>query len=221
MQEEKKFLENYADFGSSARLLAVKLFADQYKSISDTNTKQLLDILVMEQFFMMFETFIGFLKAIQDRRKTPILDSLQKDINLQNFFSKLQALKRDDFLRTLDIKLDKMPNISSDEKNRIETGFIKIFDLLNDGDFIEAIELIMKAFPEIKHKFLLYQDDGKVKVVVHEQLAREFEDYKNREPTVFGKLEELPPDIDYMVNLMDRLKGAVQELIAIRLLEIQ
>lgn len=220
-KEERKFLEDYPQFGSKTRVLACELFAERFRQVNDIAQKELLHILAMESFFMQFETFVAFFRAILKRKSSSIIHELKKQINLQNFFLEISKKSEVDLLQELRIKFEQLPWVTDAEKGEINKKFSAIIKLLKDRNFSEALQIVMSIFPKIKHKFLLFREEEKIKIITSEQEKKKIDGYKQRNVEVFEETAPLSGDIDYLVDLNERLQAAIADLVAIRLIELQ
>lgn len=213
---EEEFLKSYGDFSVEARPLLIKILTDNYKKESNSDTKELLYLLSMEQFFMLYETFEGFFRAIKNRHEKPIFNSLTENLNIQNLYGSLRNKTAQDILREFNIQLNQF-----DKKSRkdIEERFTKMAGLWQREDFYKAMKELMPFFYKLKHKLLVYKKDGRACFVLEKSQE------ENIKPILQGLNIEvennLPQNIDYLFDMAERLKAAILDLIAVRLLELQ
>ena len=167
---EKEFLEGYVNFSVEIRPFIIKKLCEAYRYHIDKDEKEILRLLIIEQFFLLFETLEGFLKAIKDRKFKPLLDSLTKDFNIQNLNEQLKGKDADGILKMLDIDISKFElNI----QNEIKERFIKMVGLFQEDNFCKAIKYLVPAFNALKHRTLVYKNKkGETAIVLNEKAEK-------------------------------------------------
>jgi hypothetical protein len=212
-EAEKALVSDYPAFGAQARLIAIRTFAQQYVSSSNPPEKQLLHLLAFEQFAMLMEAFEGWFRAILNRGKRPIVQSLREDFNPGNLIGYLEAHTAEFVFDEL--KID-MSRFSPEEKAEIRKRFL---------DMIEGVkrfsthnkEFLIPVYSVLKHKFLVHRDPqgNLVFVLDPDRLKRITEKYPAFKPGA-----ATPQSLDYLIDMAERLTGGIQDLVSIRSLEI-
>jgi hypothetical protein len=212
-EAEKALMSDYPDFGAQARLIAIRILAQQYFSSGDLTEKQLLHLLAFEQFAMLMEAFEGWFRAILNRTRRPIVESLREDFNPANLISYLETRTPEIVFNELQID---MSHFSPQEQDEIRKRFL---------DMIKGVErfsnhnkeFLIPVYNAVKHKFLVHRDEqgNLVFVLDPDRLKRISQKYPAFKPG-----SGMPPNLDYLVDMAQRLTAGIQDLASIRLLEI-
>jgi hypothetical protein len=212
--DEKNFLESYAEYIVNVRPYFIKILCDKYKSTSDLDEKNQLFLLVFEQFFLFYETLEGFFRAVINRHSKPFLDSLVEDLNIQNIYEALKNKDDSQILSVLKINLD---HFDKKTKNKIEERITHLAGLWRRGDFYKAMKNLIPLFNKIKHKLLVLRNENGIYQIILEDQQKPVEDFFEE----YKDISNISNDnIDYFLDMAERIKCAIQDLIAIRLLEI-
>jgi hypothetical protein len=215
MNIERQFLNSYVDFGVRARTLAVRVLAKSYKEARSPDDKHLLHLLAIEEYAKAVEAFEAFFRAIQDRQRVPILDTIQKDFNPQNTVKRIEGKSVTDIFKQLNIAEERL---KLQERELVRKEFEGIISALKDFAPHNQ-DFLIYVYNVLKHKFLIYRDrDRHLRPLLHPERQKAMKEK-------YGDLIALedPPvdDIDYLVMMTEWMENATKEIIAIRLLEIQ
>lgn len=210
--ETKRLLNDYPEFAGQARLLAIEQFVNQYEQTAGPKEKALLHLLAFEQFAMLVEAFEAFFRAILHRKRQPILQTVRRDFNPGNLTDYLEARTPEQVLEEMQLVLEQF---SPQEQGEIRKRF------LNMVEGVRRISAHNKTFlvpmyNALKHKFLVYRDpQGQIVFHLHPEQRRIIGE---RYPYwLVG--QATPADIRYLLDMGTRLTTAIQDLIAIYLLE--
>jgi hypothetical protein len=117
---EAQFLNSYVDFAVRARTLAVRYLAKGYKETPSADDKHLLHLLAIEEYAKAVEAFEAFFRAIQDRQRVPILETIQKDFNPQNTLKRVEGKHVAEVFTELKIAEDRL---TRDERELVKREF--------------------------------------------------------------------------------------------------
>lgn len=213
---EKEFLESYSDFAVCVRPFIIERLCKEYKATEDVTEKEYLHLLALEQFFLFYETLEGFFRAIKGRETEPFLDSLAKDLNVQNLYGSLKDKTDDKIFEELNVDLGDFPK---DKQEELKQRVIKIANLWRNKTVYEVLKNSIPAFNKLKHKLLVYKDrSGKIQIMLEDNQEHTQKFFMSQ---VDGVEHKPPEDIDYLQDMSERFKCAISDLIAIRLLELK
>jgi hypothetical protein len=212
---EYRFLRSYVDFAARARALAVCVLSERYSRSSSADERHLLHLLAIEQYAAAVETFEAFFRAIRDRRRKPVLITIQEDFNPGNLVAELERKQAADIYQELDIDETAFTDAEREAVRRDFEGIITAIKEISphNRDFLVPVHNVLK------HKFLVYRDaDGVFLPLLHPEREKVLEER-------YGKIaaaEPTPPDdINYLVTMTKWMESATRGLIAVRLLELQ
>jgi len=213
---EKGFLKSYAEFTIRIRPYIIHRLCENYKTTSNKEEQEYLHVLAIEQFFLLYETLEGFFRGIKDRHKKSIFESLEKDLNIQNLYESLRNKTAQDILNELNIPLNQF---DGEVRKDIEERFSKLAALWQNNNFYKTMRMLIPLFNKLKHKLLVYKEDGRTCFVLEKYQEENF-----KAILLNSNIElenNLPQDIDYLVDMAERFKAIILDLIAVRLLELQ
>lgn len=212
---EKEFLEDYVEFGCKARLLALEIIKEACEKGSDDLPKQyLLYPLAFEQFMLQVETFEAFYRAARERKKRPVLATLEKDFNPGQLVQELKKKSEDELVAELveGLDLGERDKKASDDLAR---GIVRIFC---NKEFMTTLKFTIPVFNAVKHKFLVYRnEDGEPGFVIEPMKEKQLLDKAN---IAEADNEAAPPceAIDMFYRMTQGLENAIKNLAALLLL---
>lgn len=212
--DEKEFLECYANFTVEIRPFIIKKFAEQYQQETNDDKKLMLFTLAMEQFYLFYESFVGFFQAIKDRERTPVLQTLNKNLNFDNLYSNLNNKTAEDVLRELNLPID---TFELSFQKKIKEEFTNIICLFKNKDFNDRIKIQIPLFNKLKHKLLIYKNTkNDIAFLLPKEADDHFQKFLLLEKidSTFSKFE-----INGFVEMAERIKCVIRDLIAVRLIE--
>lgn len=212
--DEKQFLESYCKFTVNVRPYIIKKLCDDYKKADTEEEKNFLHLLALEQWFLLYEALEGFFRAIKDRKIRPVFESLNKDLNIKNLYGSLRNKSVEKILEDLSVNLSVFPK---DKQKIIRNRLIRLVGLWKEENIYKVMKAIVPVFYRMKHKLLFYLKDEKLACVLDEIQEKESENLLKNIPNTTDKLS----DIDCLFEMAKRFKATIQDLIAIRLLELQ
>lgn len=211
--DERKFLKSYGEYIVNIRPRIIEILCKKYKETSDDDEKQQIHIAAIEQFFLFYEAFEGFYRAFIDRYNKPFLDSLAKNLNIQNIYERLKNKPDSEILKELNIDFARF---DKERKKEIEERIIKLSNLWKKENFYKAMKNLIPIFNKIKHKLFIMRNENKNYEFVLEdkqsQIEEFFKSYKNG--------ETIPNNIDYLLGLAEGIRVSIKELIDLRLSEL-
>jgi len=213
---EKDFLKSYAEFTVEIRPYLIYRLCESYKTTSNKEEQEYLFVLIIEQFFLLYETLEGFFRAIKDRHKKSIFESLEKDLNIQNLYESLKYKTAQEILGKLNILLSQF---SEENGKDIKESLGKLATLWQNDNFYKNMSMLISLFNKLKHKLLIYKKDERVCFVLGRPQEKKCEEILQK-----SNIEQeniLPENIDYLVDMTKRFRAAILDLIAVRLLELQ
>jgi len=213
---ENDFLKGYAEFTIKIRPYIICELCEKYKTTSNQDEKEYLYILAIEQFFLLYETFEGFFRAIKDRHEKSIFASLEQGINIQNLYESLKNKTDQNILDEFNISLNQF---NEENRKNIEERVARLATLWKNDNFYEAMKILIPVFNKLKHKLLFYKKDGRVYPVLESFQEENFEKILKK-PNI-EKESILLEDIDRLVDMSKLFKGAILDLIEIRLIELR
>lgn len=211
---EEEFLKGYAGFTVEIRPFIIKKLVEEYRSTTNKNEKEMLFLLTVEQSFLFFETFVGLFQAIRNRNQKPLIQSLNKDINIQNLFESLKKKTAKAILSELNLPIE---HLAPDIQKQINERFDRLTSLFQKDKFYYAMKnLLIPIFNKLKHKMLLYKNNQGEVDILDENIKNQLSKYKTQNN------ENFPLDnIDFLFDIAERFKYAIQDLIYVRLIELQ
>lgn len=211
---EEEFLRGYAEFTVEIRPFIIKKLVEEYRCATSKNEKEMLLILAIEQTFLFHETFAGFFQAIKDRRKRPLLQSLNSNGNIHNLYGSLKGKDAKAILSELNLPIE---HLTPDVQRQINEDFVKLAGLFQNSEFYNNMKnRFIPIFYKLKHKMLIYKNNqDEIQFV----LEKEKEDkLSNGKPQDNASLQD---NIDYLFNMAKTFESVIQNLIAVRLIELQ
>ena len=217
--DEKEFLENYAGWTVNVRPQLIKLLNQYYQMSKTRDEKEMFHVLAIEQFFLLYEQFEGFFRAIENRSRKPILTSLRKNLNIHNLYNHLSKISEDNLLEELRIReILESNELPQREKSEVKKRVLDIASIFKNERFYKAMSAILPIFKALKHKLLVYRKDNQTIFCLNKEEEKEIEKILEEKKII----SNLPPkDLDYLEDMAERFKSAIQDLIAIRLYELK
>jgi len=211
--DQREFLEGYLNFSVEVRPFIIKNLCEAHRYSIDKDEKEMIYLLTIEQFFLLLETFEGFFRATKDRKRIPLLESLNKDFNIQNLSNQLKGKDENSLLKELDIDVSKFsPNI----QNEIKERFVKMATLFQKDHFWRTIKTLVPVYNALKHNMQLYKNkEGKIAFALDKKAENEINNIKGSQEKEHDISDD---DISYLFDLALRMKSAIQDLIAVWLI---
>lgn len=211
---EEEFLKGYAEFTAEIRPFIIKRLVAQYRCTTSRNEKEMFYILAIEQSFLFLETFMGFYQAIRDCNQKSVLQSLKGDVNIQNLYESLGGKGAKAILSELNLPIG---DFAKDVQKEIKERFVKLVSLFQNDSFCKFVKsAVIPVFNKLKHKMLLYKNNqGEVAFVLEKDKEIQLNNW------ILQENDSLPKNIDYLFDIAERFKSAIQDLIAVRLKELE
>lgn len=211
-QEEIKFLKGYVEFSPRARVLEAKALWNMAKGMKASDERALLYLVAIESFFMQQETLYKFLKATKAAVDGKDFLTIMQTIT----FNPRQDLSN--LFSSDDLKLKYPSGISETEKNELKQVVNNIINTCKK--LANANEVFSDVYHTLKHGFLVYKDGQEIISLMHEEKTKRFTDYLHKIKVKGEKNSLYENDFDYLVDLNERVASAIQNVIAIRLLQL-
>jgi len=211
-QEEIDFLKGYVEFSPKARVLEAKALWGMAEGLEPSDERAILFLIAIESFFMQQETLYKFLKATKAA-------SLGKDflsvIQTTNFNPEQDMSK---LFSSEDLAIEYPPGISEEEIAKVREAIDNIVGTCRK--LIEANKAFSSVYYILKHGFLVYKDGQNVMALMHEEKEKRFTDFLQKNNIKGEKNSLYENNFDYVVDLNERVAYAIQDIIAIRLLQL-
>lgn len=211
-KEEVDFLKGYIQFSPSARVLEAKALWGMAKNMKPCDERAMLCLVAIESFFMQQETLYKFLKATKAR------------VSGKNYLATLQttAFNPEQDLSKLfssdDLKVKYPLGLSEDEKNKMKQRVDNIIKTCKD--LAEANKVFSGVYYVLKHGFLVYKKGREIMSLMHQEKEKIFVEYLQKQG-VKGERDSLyKNDFSYIIDLNERIACAIQDVIAVRLLQL-
>jgi len=214
--DEKTFLENYATFTIEIRPYIIQKLCREYKEITNPEQRDRFFLLVLEQWLFLYETFEGFFNAIKNRKKTSVIESLTKNLNLQNLYEDLRNKNDEQILNELSISLKPYDRINRD---KIKKELLGLANFWRDEKIYKVMRSLIPCFNKLKHRLLVYRKNGSIAFVLEKTQEEILE--KKLQLSDSNDSKKQIQNIDYFIDMAKGLKTAILFLIKIRLLELR
>jgi hypothetical protein len=192
---EKEFLESYAEWTVNIRPFSIKILNEKYKNSQNIKEKEMLHVLAIEQLFLLYEQFEGFFRAIKNRKKKPIFE----------------------ILKEFDIKISEIPE---NLREKALQRFRKLSKFFRDEKIFKLMKnIFLPLFNKLKHKLLVYRKNGEICFLCGDREEKKIGEEISKRLKKGNNYQV--ENLDYLQDMAERFKTAIQDLIAIRLLETQ
>jgi len=211
-QKEIDFLKGYVQLSPEARVLEVEALWDKAKNMRPCDKRAILYLLAMESFFMQQETLYKFLKATRAAAiGKDYLNTLMKST-----FNPEQDTAL--ILSAEDLGVKYPPRITGPEKERIKQRVNNIIKTCKD--LAKANKAFSTVYYGLKHGFLIYKKNGDILLLAHEEKEKGFINYLERRGVKGQKNSLLKNGFSYLIDLNNRIACAIQDVVAIRLIQL-
>jgi len=211
-QDEIDFLKGYVEFSPKARVLESKALWKMGKDMQPCDERAILYLIAIESFFMQQETLYKFLKAtkaVADGKD--YLNTLKKtNFNPEQDLAKIYS--------SIDLKIKYPIGLSETDKVNMEKRVNSIIKTCKDLG--KANEVFSDVYYILKHGFLVYKKGRDVLSLMHEEKEKRFVEYLQKRGVKGEKDSLFKNDFNYLVDLNERVACAIQDVIAIRLLNL-
>lgn len=211
-QQEIDFLKGYIQLSPMARILEAEALWSKAKEMEPSDKRAILYLLAIESFFMQQETLYKFLKATRTAATGKDYLNILKKTTFNPKQDTTQIFSSDD------IKMKYLPHLSESEKEKIKQRINSIIKTCKD--LAKANEIFSPVYYCLKHGFLVYKKDGDISLLMHEEKEKRFFDYLKKLSVKGQKDSLLENDFEWIIDLNQRLSCAIQDVIAIRLIQL-
>ncbi|MEA2020774.1 MAG: hypothetical protein U9M98_03640 [Patescibacteria group bacterium] len=176
------------------------------------NERALLYLLAIEAFFMQQETLYKFLKATKSAAdgKNYLSTLINTKFNPEQDTARISKAE--------DLGIQFPTELEKPEKERIEKGINNIIKTCKD--LVEPNENLSPLYYVLKHGFLIYEVDGGLQPLMHSEKNKRFFEYLNNQTTGEQENALQKNDFSHLIDLTRRLAYAIQDIIAIRLIQL-
>lgn len=215
--DERKFLLGYVGFSVGIRPWLIRKLRDEYNVAKNQDERNRAFVLALEQFLLLHETLVGFFVAVKNRNGSSILATLTKDIPFAVVYEKLKGKTASEIVGELHLPED---GLSDEEYKKVTESFTKLVGGYFQSEVVRDFSknLMDPILNKLKHKLLVYKDEssGKVSFILDERKEKSIENLFGSA----GRNDPLPENLNFLVEMTDRLEITIKELASLRILEI-
>lgn len=211
--KEITFLKGYVEYSVKARTLQVDALWEKAKDLKPCDERELLYLLAIESFFMQQETLYKFLSAI---KKASSGKSEFISVLLSTTFNPVQDTLTISSIKDLNIIYPK--DITEEQKELIDRRMEGIIKACKD--LSKPNKILTSIYYALKHGFLIYKNSDGVFGLYRQEKEEQLSEYFDSLEIKAEKDSLSSGDFSYLIDLNKRIETAIQDLIALRLLQL-